>query len=80
MNVYFKGEESVCINHTKLLVKDIGEVYCTSPQMAYEVENIELFHFSKGKNGKEVFSVLNILVKTFSFSEELDKIKFVNSP
>ena len=75
MNVYFKGEESVCINHTKLLVKDIGEVYCTSPQMAYEVENIELFHFSKGKNGKEVFSVLNILESI----KEIDKeVEFVN--
>ena len=48
MIVYFKGEESVCITHRDLLVKDIGTVYCSSPEFTYQVENLKLYQFPKG--------------------------------
>lgn len=74
MIVYFKGEKSACINHKNLLVKDIGEVYCTSPEITHQVENIKLYHFPKGKNGKEVFSIVNILQEIKKVDKEIEVV------
>ncbi|MDO4169627.1 MAG: stage V sporulation protein AA [Lachnospiraceae bacterium] len=74
MIVYFKGEESACINHRDLLVKDIGEVYCTDPEIAHQVENIKLYHFPKGSNAKEVFSIVNILQEIKEVKKEIEVV------
>jgi len=74
MNVYFKGEESVCIKHRDLIVKDLGEVYCSSPEITYQVENQKLYHFPKGANAKEVFSIVNILEELKSIDKEIELI------
>ncbi|MEE1313679.1 MAG: stage V sporulation protein AA [Lachnospiraceae bacterium] len=74
MVVYFKGEESACINHRDLLIEDIGKVYCTSPEIAHQVEKRKLFRFPKGKNGKEVFSILNILEEIKRIDKTLEVV------
>lgn len=76
MVVYFKGEESACINHQDLLLKDIGKVYCTDPEIAHQVETIKLFHFPKGQNGKEVFSMLNLLEEIKKIDKELEVVNW----
>ena len=74
MVVYFKGEESACINHRDLLIEDIGKVYCTSPEIAHQVEKTKLFRFPKGQNGKEVFSILNLLEEIKKIDKELEMV------
>lgn len=74
MVVYFKGEESACIKEPDLKIKDIGSVYCTDPEVAYQIKERKLYHFPKGKNGKEVFSILNILEEIKAFDKELEVV------
>jgi stage V sporulation protein AA len=74
MNVYFKGEESICINHTALRLKDIGEVYCSDPEIMKKAEKLKLYHFQKGVNGKEVFSIVNILAQLKQLDSELELV------
>ena len=74
MIVYFKGEESVCITHRDLLVKDIGTVYCSSPEFTYQVENLKLYQFPKGSNAKEVFSIVNLLEKIKEIDKEMELV------
>jgi stage V sporulation protein AA len=74
MNVYLKGEESICINQSDLHVKDLGEVYCSDQKIAHQVKEICLWEFAEGINGKEVFSVVDILDRIKQLDQNLELV------
>ena len=39
MNVYIKVEESVCIDHKEIKMKDIMSLYCTDKDMEQQIKN-----------------------------------------
>lgn len=59
--VYLKAEQSVCINHRKMLMKDIAKVYCSNPEMTKTIENIRLFTFPNEKSGRETISIMKLI-------------------
>jgi len=59
--VYLKAEQSVCINHRKLRIKDLAKIYCSNPEMTKTIENIRLFTFPNEKSSRETISILKII-------------------
>lgn len=59
--VYLKAEQSVCINHRKMHIKDIANIYCSSPEMTKTIENIRLFTFPNEKSSRETISILKVI-------------------
>lgn len=59
--VYIKADQSVCINHRKVLLKDFASIYCSEPEMTHELEKLELFTFPKERNSRKTISVLKLV-------------------
>lgn len=59
--IYLKVEQSVCVTEHIVHLKDIGSIYCSDPEIAYQAKQIELTRFSKMENGREVFSILKLI-------------------
>ena len=70
--VYLKAEQSVCINHRKLLIKDMAKVYCSSPEMTKTIENIRLFTFPNEKNGRETVSIMRLIEEIKAIYKEAE--------
>ena len=45
MNVYIKVEESVCIDHKEIKMKDIMSLYSTDKDMEQQIKNKSIYHF-----------------------------------
>lgn len=59
--VYLKVEQSVCVRKHIVYMKDISSIYCSDPEITYQVKQIELIRFNKADNGREVFSILKLI-------------------
>ena len=59
--IYLKAEQSVCVTEHIVHLKDIGSIYCSDPELAYQAKQIELTRFSKMEHGREVFSILKLI-------------------
>ena len=70
--VYLKAEQSVCINHRKMLIKDIAKVYCSDPEMTKTIENIRLFTFPNEKSGREAISIMKIIQEIKTIYKEAE--------
>ena len=70
--VYLKAEQSVCMNHRKILVKDIANIYCSSPEMTKTIENIRLFTFPNEKSSRETISILKIIEEIKAIYKEAE--------
>ena len=45
MNVYIKAEESVCLDHKDIKLKDIMSLYCTNKDVEQEIKDQSIYHF-----------------------------------
>ena len=70
--VYLKAEQSVCINHRKMRVKDICKIYCPIPEKKKDIENILLFTFPNEKNSRETVSILRIIEEIKKMDKEAE--------
>lgn len=70
--VYIKAEQSVCINHRKIHIKDIANIYCSSPEMTKTIENIRLFTFPNEKSSRETISILKIIQEIKAIYKEAE--------
>lgn len=61
MNVYIKAEDSVCINHKDIKIKDILSVYCTNKDLEEEIKNQSIYHFMDSENQRKCFSILKVI-------------------
>ena len=75
MNVYIKAEDSVCINHKDIKIKDILSVYCAKKDLEEEIKNQRLYHFVNEDNQRKCFSILKVI----EVIKEVDKtVEIVN--
>lgn len=70
--VYLKPEQSACINHRKLILKDIAKIYCSNPEMTKTIENIRLFSFPNERRGRVTISILKIIEEIKKVSKEVE--------
>lgn len=61
MNVYIKAEESVCLNHKDIKIKDVMSLYCTDKDIEQKIKNQSIYHFAQDKNTRKCFSVLKVI-------------------
>lgn len=45
MNVYIKAQESVCLVHPEIKIKDIMSLYCTDKDLEQKIKNQSVYHF-----------------------------------
>lgn len=74
MNVYFKGEESICIGHRSLQLKDIGEICCADPEMTRRLEGIRLYVFPESSHGRVVLSIVKIVDEIKKLEKTLEVV------
>lgn len=70
--IYLKAEQSVCINHRKLVLADLAKVYCMDPGVTKKVENIILYTFPNEKNSRKTLSVLDLIEKIKSVEKDAE--------
>ena len=70
--VYLKAEQSVCINHRKMRVKDIAKIYCSNPEVTNTIENIRLFTFPNEKSSRETISILKMIEEIKAIYKEVE--------
>lgn len=59
--IYLKPEQSVCVNHRKVILEDIATVYCSNPEITTNVKKIRLHTFPNEKNSREAISLMKIV-------------------
>lgn len=59
--VYFKAEQSVCLNKTTITIEDVAKIYCNDKDIEFGIKKTKLMKFKKGENGKAVLSILKII-------------------
>lgn len=69
MNVYIKAEESVCLNHKDIKIKDVMSLYCTDKDIEQKIKNQSIYHFMQDSNKRKCFSVLKVI----EMIKEVDK-------
>ena len=74
MNVYIKAQESVCLVHPEIKIKDIMSLYCTDKDLEQKIKNQSVYHFIGNHDQRKCFSVL-MLVESKIF--HYGKIVFV---
>ena len=74
MNVYIKAEESVCLNHKDIKLKDIISLYCTDKDIEQEMKNKSIYHFIGDNNQRKCFSVLKVIEIVKEVDKTLDVI------
>lgn len=70
--VYLKAEQSVCLNHRKVILKDLAKVYCSSPELTNAIEKIPLFTFPNEKNSRETISILKLIEEMKAIDKEVE--------
>lgn len=61
MNVYIKAQDSVCLAHPEIKMKDIISLYCTDKDLEQEIKNQSVCHFMGEDNQRKCFSVLKLI-------------------
>lgn len=72
MNVYIKAEESVCLDHKEIKIKDILSLYCTNKDLEQKIKNKSVYHFTKDTDQRKCFSILKIIEVIKEVDKELD--------
>lgn len=72
--VYLKMEQSVCLNHRKIVLSDLAKIYCSDPGFTKEIENMKLIDFPDVKNDREVISILRIIQEIKKIHKEAEII------
>lgn len=74
MNVYIKAEESVCLNHKDIKLKDILSLYCTNKDVEQKIKNRSIYHFVGEDDQRKCFSVLKVIEVIKEVDKTLDVI------
>ena len=74
MNVYIKAEDSVCLNHKEVRLKDIMTLYCTDKDLEMAVKNKSVYHFNEGGNQRKCFSILKVIEEIKEIDKTLDVV------
>lgn len=74
MNVYIKAEESVCLDHKDIKLKDILSLYCTNKDVEQEIKNQSIYHFVGEDDQRKCFSVLKVIEVIKEVDKTLDVI------
>lgn len=72
MNVYIKAQDSVCLNHKEIKMKDILSLYCSNKDIEQAIKNKSVYHFTKGDNQRKCFSILKVIEKIKEVDKTLD--------
>ena len=72
MNVYIKAEDSVCLNHKEVRLKDIITLYCTDKDLEMAVKNKSVYHFQDDENQRKCFSILKVIEEIKKIDKTLD--------
>lgn len=72
--VYIKPEQSICVSHRRAKLSDAATIYCSDPEVAQKVKNIELFHFPNEKNSRCVVSIMKIIEEIKALYKEAEII------
>lgn len=74
MNVYIKAEDSVCLRHRDIKIKDIASLYCTNKDLEYEINEQSLYHFVGNENQRKCFSILKLIEVVKEVDKTLDVV------
>lgn len=74
LTIYIKPEQSICIAHRRAKLSDAATIYCSDPEVTYQIKNIELFHFPNEKNSRCVVSIMKIIEEIKSLYKEAEII------
>ena len=76
MNVYIKAQESVCLVHPEIKIKDIMSLYCTDKDLEQKIKNQSVYHFIGDHDQRKCFSVLMLVEVIKQVDKTLDVINF----
>ena len=76
MNVYIKAEESVCLNHKDIKVKDVMSLYCTDKDIEQKIKNESIYHFPQDQNARKCFSVMKVIEVIKDVDKTLEVLNF----
>ena len=65
MNVYIKAQESVCLVHPEIKIKDIMSLYCTDKDLEQKIKNQSVYHFIGDNDQRKCFSILMLGAEDF---------------
>lgn len=74
VNVYIKAEESVCLDHKDIKLKDIMSLYCTNKDVEQEIKDQSIYHFMDDNDQRKCFSVLKVIEAIKEVDKTLDVI------
>ena len=74
MNVYIKAQESVCLVHPEIKIKDIMSLYCTDKDLEQKIKNQSVYHFIGNHDQRKCFSVLMLVEVIKQVDKTLDVI------
>lgn len=74
MNVYIKAQESVCLVHPEIKMKDIVSMYCTDKELEQKIKNQSVYHFMGDDNQRKCFSILIIVEVIKKVDKTLDVV------
>lgn len=72
MNVYIKAEDSMCLDHKEIKIKDILSLYCTDKDLEQKIKNKSIYHFIKDEDQRKCFSILKIIEVIKDVDKNLD--------
>ena len=72
MNVYIKAEDSVCLKHRDIKIKDVVSIYCTDKDLEYKIKEQTLYHFIGNENQRKCFSILKLIEVIKEVDKTLD--------
>ena len=74
MNVYIKAQESVCLVHPEIKIKDIMSLYCTDKDLEQKIKNQSVYHFIGDNDQRKCFSILMLVEVIKQVDKTLDVI------
>ena len=78
MNVYIKAQESVCLVHPEIKIKDIMSLYCTDKDLEQKIKNQSVYHFIGDNDQRKCFSILMLVevIKQVDKTLDVNDIRF----
>jgi stage V sporulation protein AA len=70
--IYLKTEQSVCIHHRNIKIKDIGKIYCSNPEAAKRIEEIVLHTFPNERRSRITISLMKVIEEIKSLYKEAE--------
>lgn len=72
--VYIKFPLRVIVNHEKVVLKDIGTVYCVNEELQYRIEELVLIYMEPKKNSQCAVSIMKVIALITKFESNLNVV------